>query len=103
MVVTRRSLQPSRCRRVTRVAMKLNQRTVASIQPGLRQIIWDDSLPGFGVRITEGSVSFIVDFKVLGRRRRVALGSTSLLKYDAARDQAGEIIVSAKKGIDLTL
>jgi integrase len=83
--------------------MKLNQRTVASIQPGPRQILWDDSLPGFGVRITEGSVSFIVDFKVSGRRRRVALGSISLLKYDAARDRAGEIIVSAKKGVDLTL
>ncbi len=83
--------------------MKLSQRTVASIQPGQRKIIWDDSLPGFGVRVTEGSVSFIVDFKVSGRRRRVALGSTSLLKYDAARDRAGEIIVSAKKGIDLTL
>jgi integrase len=83
--------------------MKLNQRTVASIQPGPRQIIWDDGLSGFGVRITEGSVSFIVDFKVSGRRRRVALGSTSLLKYDAARDRAGEIIVSAKKGVDLTL
>jgi integrase len=83
--------------------MKLNQRTVASICPGRRQIIWDDSLPGFGVRVTEGSVTFIVDFRVSGCRRRVALGSTSLLKYDAARDRAGEIIVSAKKGIDLTL
>jgi integrase len=83
--------------------MKLNQRTVASIQPGQRQILWDDNLPGFGIRVTEGAVSFIVDFKVSGRRRRVALGSTNLLKYDAARDRAGEIMVAAKKGIDLTL
>jgi integrase len=83
--------------------MKLNQRAIAAIQPGERRIIWDDGLPGFGLRVTEGSVSFIVDFKVSGRRRRVALGSTSLLKYDAARDRAGEIIVSAKKGLDLTL
>jgi integrase len=83
--------------------MKLNQRTVASIQPGQRQFLWDDSLPGFGIRVTEGAVSFIVDFKVSGRRRRVALGSTTLLKYDAARTRAGEIIVAAKKGLDLTL
>jgi integrase len=83
--------------------MKLNQRIVASFNPGKRQILWDDSLPGFGVRITEGSVSYIVDFKVSGRRRRVALGSTALLKYDPARDRAGEIVVAAKKGIDLTL
>lgn len=83
--------------------MKLNQRAIAVIQPGKRQIIWDDGLPGFGVRVTEGSVSFIVDFRISGRRRRVALGSTALLKYEAARDRAGEIIVAAKKGVDLTL
>lgn len=83
--------------------MKLNQRIVASIQPGQRQIQWDDSRPGFGIRITEGSVSYIVDFRISGRRRRVALGSTTLLKYEAARDRAGEIFVAAKRGVDLTL
>ncbi|WP_262027067.1 site-specific integrase [Microvirga sp. Mcv34] len=83
--------------------MKLNQRTVASIKPGPRLIVWDDSLPGFGVRVTEGSVSYIVDFRISGRRRRVALGSTTLLKFDAARDRAGEIIVAGRKGVDLTL
>lgn len=80
----------------------LNQRTVNSIAPGARRIIWDDGLPGFGVRVTEGSVAYVVDFRLGTRRRRVALGSTAILKYAAARERAGEILVAAKKGIDLT-
>jgi integrase len=82
--------------------MKFNQRAVNAIQPGPRRIVWDDGLPGFGIRVTEGSTSYVVDFKIGNRRRRVALGATNLIQYSEARDRAGEIIVAAKKGIDLT-
>jgi integrase len=82
--------------------MKLNQRAVNAIQPGSRRIIWDDGLPGFGVRVTEGSTSYVVDFKIGRRRRRVVLGATDLIQYSEARNRAGEIIIAAKKGMDLT-
>ena len=83
--------------------MKINQRTLSGIKPGIRRIEWDDGLPGFGVRVTEGATTYVVDFKIGSRRRRVSLGDKDLLKYQAARDRAGEIIVAARKGIDLTL
>ena len=83
--------------------MKINQRTLSAIKPGIRRIQWDDGLPGFGVRVTEGATTYVVDFKVGSRRRRVSLGRTDLIKYQAARDRAGEIIVAARKGFDLTL
>jgi len=82
--------------------MKLNQRAVNAIQPGARRIVWDDGLPGFGVRVTEGSTSYVVDFKIGRRRRRIVLGATDLIQYSEARDRAGEIIIAAKKGVDLT-
>lgn len=82
--------------------MKLNQRVVSSLRPGSRRIVWDDGLPGFGVRITEGSTSYVVDFKIGSHRRRVVLGSANLIQYIEARDRAGEIIVAARKGVDLT-
>jgi integrase len=82
--------------------VKLNQKLVRALAPGRRQFVWDDGLPGFGVRITEGSTSYVVDFKVAGTRRRVVLGSTGLIKYDDARGRAAEIILGAKKGLDLT-
>lgn len=83
-------------------SIKLNQRAVNAIQPSPRKIVWDDSLPGFGVRVTEGSTSYVVDFKVGRRRRRVVLGATDLIQFSDARDRAGEIVVAAKKGLDLT-
>ena len=83
--------------------MKINQRTLSAIKPGIRRIEWDDGLPGFGVRVTEGATTYVVDFKVGSRRRRVSLGRTDLIKYQAARDRAGEIIVAARKGLDLTV
>ena len=60
-----RALSPVRTeRRVTRPAMKINQRTLSAIKPGIRRIQWDDGLPGFGVRVTEGATTYVVDFKV---------------------------------------
>jgi integrase len=83
--------------------MKLTQKVVQSIVPGHRQIIWDDALSGFGVRVTEGSCSYVVDFRLDTKRRRVSLGSTYLLTYAEARDRAHEVLVAAKRGVDCTL
>jgi hypothetical protein len=36
--------------------------------------LWDDELKGFGVRITEGAITYLVDFRIGAKRRRVSLG-----------------------------
>jgi hypothetical protein len=60
-------------------------------------------LPGFGVRITEGSASYVVDFRLGAKRRRVALDPISQSTLAAARDRAQEILVGARRGEDLTV
>jgi integrase len=86
----------------TELMAHLNQKAVNRIEPGSRRFIWDDAIRGFGVRVTEGAVSYIVDFRLGTRRRRVAIGATNVLTYEQAREQAAEILVAARKGIDLT-
>jgi integrase len=83
--------------------MKLNQKAVNSFAPGQRQIIMDDTLKGFGVRITERAVSYWVDFMVGKTRRRVSLGSVTLKTFQVARDEALEVLGGAAKGEDRTV
>jgi integrase len=82
--------------------MKLNQRTVDALRPGKRAFVWDEALPGFGCRITEGAVSWVVDFRLGSRRRRVSLGSTELKTFAQARDEARDILAQARKGVDIS-
>lgn len=82
--------------------MKFSQKAVAALLPGPRKMLWDDTLPGLGIRITEGSVAYVVDFRVSGKRRRVVIGPTTVMKLEAARDRAAEIVLGARRGMDLT-
>ena len=83
--------------------MKLTQRVVDGVRSGVRAFVWDDNLKGFGLRVSEGSVSYIVDFRLGATRRRVALGSTGLLTLVEARERAQDILISARRGQDLTV
>ncbi|MGA2492177.1 MAG: tyrosine-type recombinase/integrase [Roseiarcus sp.] len=83
--------------------MKLTQRIVDALRPGERRFVWDDAMPGFGVRVTEGSVAYVVDFRVGARRRRVALDPVSQSTLAAARERVQEILVGARRGEDLTV
>lgn len=83
--------------------MKLTQKTVDAFRPGKRKFVWDETTPGFGVRVTEGSVAYVVDFRVGSRRRRVALDPVTQSSLAAARERAQEILVGARRGEDLTV
>ena len=83
--------------------MKLTQRVVDALQPGERRFVWDDAAAGFGVRITEGSVAYVVDFRLGSKRRRVALDPVAQVTLSAARERAREILVGARRGEDLTV
>ncbi len=83
--------------------MKLSQKSVDAIRPGARRFLWDEATPGFGVRITEGSVAYVVDFRIGTARRRVTLDPVSQSTLAAARERAQEILVGARRGEDLTV
>ena len=81
--------------------MKLTQKTVDAIRPGERRFAWDDALPGFGLRVTEGAVSCVVDFPIDGKRRRVALDPTRDEPRRRPRARAGNSCRrSARRGSD---
>jgi integrase len=83
--------------------MKLTQRTVEALEPGDKRTVWDDTLKGFGIQVSEGALSYVADFRIGGRRRRVAIGRTDLLPLAQARNRAREILLSARQGRDLTV
>ena len=82
---------------------KFTQRFIDSIKPGEPRFIWDDGLARFGLRVSPRAVSYIVDFFVGTKRRRVNLGPTAFVTFNEARDRAGEIILASKRGRDITV
>jgi integrase len=63
--------------------------------------IWDAALPGFGLRITpNGSKSFIVSYRVGGRKKMLVLGRYGVLTCEQARQLARERLVQVAKGVD---
>lgn len=61
---------------------------------------WDNSIKGFGVRLTSGSKTFILDRKFNGRTVRMSIGRFPDWSVHDARDRARELIVMMDKGID---
>jgi hypothetical protein len=51
-------------------------------------IVWDDDMPGFGIRLRQNSQAFIIQGRIDGRQWRAKIGDTRRLKLAAARDIA---------------
>ncbi len=65
--------------------------------------LWDDSLPGFGLRVTaKGVRSYIVQARVAGKSRRVTLGRHGVLTVDQARKRAKAELGRMSEGTDPT-
>jgi hypothetical protein len=85
---------------------KITKRSVDSlISTGAEGILWDDSLKGFGAKITKsGAVSYILQFRMGGREartRRYTIGSHgSPWTPTTARDEAQRISLLIAQGID---
>ncbi len=63
--------------------------------------IWDNKLPGFGVRITsKGTTSFVLLYRFEGKSRRLTLGRYPILSLSAARAKAHEALVNINAGGD---
>jgi hypothetical protein len=72
---------------------KLTKKFVNSVPfPERGQIILrDDSLPGFGLRVTPGSKTYVVEGRVNGVARRLTLGRHGVLTPAVARKKARRI------------
>ena len=81
---------------------KLTKRIVDAIEPQPTEFfIWDESIPGFGVRVMpSGRKSFVVQYRAGRRPRRMSLGPSTVLTCDQARTRAITIIAAVKNGED---
>jgi len=80
----------------------LSKRTVETARPREREyILWDESLPGFGLRVfPSGKRSYCIQYRSGGRTRRMALGLHGVLTPAQARQRAQELLSDAKLGAD---
>jgi integrase len=72
-------------------------------EPGskVQDIRWDDSLPGFGLRIfPSGKKSFVLWYRSQGQRRRITVGQYGPMTPDEARRKARSILGQVGMGTD---
>jgi hypothetical protein len=90
--------------------MRLTQRKIAALEcpAGKKDIlVFDDEQRGLGVRVSTGAAkgslerkSFLAQYRHLGEKRRVPLGSCAAISLAAAREAARVIMGDAAKGRD---
>lgn len=61
---------------------------------------WDESLPGFGLKISATKKVFVAQGKVLGRTCRVTIGTYGKITLDQARERAKEYLADMLRGIN---
>src|SRR3954471_15738710 len=69
---------------------KLNKRTVEAVLPQERDVVvWDDELPGFGLRVfRSGKRSYVIQYRAAGRSRRFTIGLHGVWTPELARREA---------------
>ena len=68
---------------------------------GSRDVRWDRSLPGFGVRIyPTGRKAFLVSYRAEGQKRMMVLGDFGSMTLDQARRRAKKLFVNVEDGQD---
>lgn len=81
---------------------KLTKRVVDAAQPeDERYVIWDSALKGFGLRVeASGTKTFLVRYRVAGRKRFVAIGRLGPLTPEQARALAQATLDDVRTGHD---
>jgi integrase len=84
--------------------MKLTVRIIPTLKlkPGLsEQIIFDDEIPGFGLRLRDGGYrGLIFQYKTGNKHRRIAMGSVGAIDLAKAREDAKDYYARVRLGQD---
>lgn len=87
---------------------RLTKTSVQALAPrGKTYIVYDDTLKGFGVRVTRsGARSWIVEYRPHGGgagigKRRMTLGATTAVTAEEARTMAGKVLSKVRLGEDV--
>ena len=81
---------------------RLTKRTIDAMpHPATGQtFVRDGELRGFGLRVTPGSESFVLEKQIHGRVRRITLGQYGALTVEQARKLALEKLTAIARGQD---
>ena len=80
---------------------KLTQRFVDALPPSEKLTLYfDESMKGFGVYTTANAKTYFIQARVNGKEKKRSIGKASLMKLDAARTEAREILALMAKGVD---
>src|SRR5262245_63311111 len=84
--------------------MRLTQKTIAALvlpEGKAETIVFDDDLPGFGIRLRAGGArTWIYQYKIGNQQRRITLGSLAALSPARARETAGDLHAAVRLGDD---
>ena len=83
--------------------MKLSNRNVAAlVRPANKDdvVIWDDDLPGFGIRLRGDKKSYLVQYRIGAQQRRESLGDIRKVTLEDARRAARQRFARIELGHD---
>ena len=84
--------------------MRLNATTIRtlSLPAGTAdKVFFDEDLPGFGLRVrTSGAQTWMVQYAIAGKTRRMVLGSTAAVDPGKARATAKDLLAAVRLGRD---
>jgi hypothetical protein len=83
--------------------MQFTVKTTASIklEGKTERIVFDDDIKGFGLRLREGgSRTWIYQYRIGSKQRRMVLGSAKSVPLSVARENAGRLEAKVKLGGD---
>jgi Arm domain-containing DNA-binding protein len=64
-------------------------------------LVFDDDLPGFGLRLRAGgSRTWIFQYAIAGKQRRLTIGKTSAIDFTKAKDTAKNLYAQVRLGGD---
>lgn len=84
---------------------RINKSKVDAIQAGTREVmLWDDRIPGFGLKTTPaGTKTYLFQYRLggrAGRTRRYTIGKHGSIAADAARREADRLSTLVRQGVD---
>lgn len=83
--------------------MKLTQKFIADfVLPAgkAEAIVFDEDIPGFGLRFGQKRKSWIVQWQIGSAQKRMTIGHTGILSAAQAREEAKKILAKVKLGED---
>ena len=88
--------------------MKFSAKNVLTLRPPIDAsddvTIWDDGMPGFGIRFRNGGAgAYVLQYSLNGRQTKLTLGKVSRVKLEDAKAEASQAFAQIARKVDPVL